>query len=207
MNNDFSQNDINSVNQNNVDENLNNNFNQVASNSISNNDNSQFVSHPIQQNTDNVLINNSNSSVVEENMTMGIIGAFIGAFIGSIVLILLYQIGFIAAVSGIAISSLALIGYEKLAKGISKKGIIACIIVVVIVVFLAQNLAIAMAVSNELAKHNIQFSTFEVLKSLPNLFKTGNVSFGSYMFDLILEYVFCFVGAFSIYKNKLNILK
>ena len=61
---------------------------------------------------------------VEENVLFGIIGAFLFSLVGGVLYYVLYQIGYLAAISGIVGVVCALKGYAFFAKKESKRGIV-----------------------------------------------------------------------------------
>jgi len=72
-----------------------------------------------------------------ENALLGILGAFIFSLAGGIVYFLLYQVGYLAALSGIVAVVCAMYGYKIFAKGESKKGVVIAVIMSFITIILA----------------------------------------------------------------------
>lgn len=64
----------------------------------------------------------------KENLPLGLIGAVIGILLGSVLWVLIGQIGFIAGIAGYAIVFCGMKGYQLLGKKLSKTGIIICIV-------------------------------------------------------------------------------
>ena len=60
----------------------------------------------------------------EENVVAGVVGAFLFSLVGGVLWFLLYQMGYIAAISGFIGIICAMKGYSFFSKGESKKGII-----------------------------------------------------------------------------------
>lgn len=67
----------------------------------------------------------------------GILGAVIGAALGGVVWVLIYRVGYIAAVGGLALVFGALKGYELLGGRLDKKGAAASVAVSVLMMFAA----------------------------------------------------------------------
>ena len=78
-----------------------------------------------------------------ENVITGMIGAIAGALLGGVSIILLDQLGFVASISGFLIAFLSLKGYEWLGGRLTKKGIVASIVLCVLVPLLAYFMSIA----------------------------------------------------------------
>ena len=156
-----------------------------------------------QMGMNNVMPTNTNpdGTVKTENMVMGIVGAVIGSLAGVISIIIFSSLGFVAAVSGLIMGASTLFMYEKLAGSISKKGIIICIVVMIIMVVLGENLAVSIA-----AAKTAGVSFFSIFKNLYSLLKLGDLM-GEYIGDLAMLYLFTALGAFGVIKTKLNSLK
>ena len=145
-----------------------------------------------------------------EDTLKGIIGGIVGSLLGAIVLILLYQVGRVAVASGIAIAALTLIGYEKLAGGLSKKGIIICVVIMIAAVFVGHTVGISMLLSAEFKKVGYDISTLDILKDYSaywDVFSTNPEWKSLFWGNLVLNYVFCGIGGFYIVKDKINKLK
>lgn len=145
-----------------------------------------------------------------EDTLKGIIGGVVGSLLGAIVLILLYQVGRVAVASGIAIAALTLIGYEKLAGGISKKGIIICIVIMLLAVLIGHIVGISMLLSAEFKKIGYDISTLDILKDYSaywDVFSTNPEWKSLFWGNLVLNYVFCGIGGACIVKEKINKLK
>ena len=54
----------------------------------------------------------------------GIVGALIGSLIGAVVIVIVGQLGYVAAVSGLVMAICTLKGYEMLGKKLGTPGII-----------------------------------------------------------------------------------
>lgn len=78
-----------------------------------------------------------------ENVIAGMVGAIVGALIGGASIVLLDQVGFVASISGFLIAFLSLKGYEWLGGRLTKKGIVASIVLCVIMPLLSYFMSIA----------------------------------------------------------------
>lgn len=79
---------------------------------------------------------------VDSNLPLGIIGALIGAALW----VLIYQIGVIAGLAGIAIFLGAMKGYSILGKNVDRKGVVVCVLITIVMIFLANEFSIRLAV-------------------------------------------------------------
>ena len=145
---------------------------------------------------------NPDGTVKTENVVMGIVGAVIGSLAGVLSIYIFASLGIIAAVSGLIMGAATLFMYEKLAGSISKKGVIICIVVMLIMVVLGENIALS-AIA---AKNTTMFSFSYIFSHLYSIMKLGGLM-GDYIQDLVLLYVFTALGAFGIIKTKLKSLK
>ncbi len=78
-----------------------------------------------------------NNVQVKENVLAGVIGAFLFALVGGVLWFVLYQIGYLAAISGIVGVICAIRGYSFFAKKESVKGIVISVIMAVLVIVVA----------------------------------------------------------------------
>ena len=137
-----------------------------------------------------------------ENIFKGILGALIGSLAGVVLIVLLAQIGFVASVSGLVMAYAAVYMYEKFAGSISIKGIIACIVIMLIMTFFGVTLAVGVQIAKE---YDVTVLTvlkyfFPLLNTVPEL-KTAFIQ------DLLMILAFNALGCFSIFKSKINIIK
>lgn len=126
-----------------------------------------------------------------ENIVGGIIGALLGSLIGAAAIIIISQLGYIAAISGVIMGVCALKGYELLGGKLSKAGIIISSLIMVIMVFLSNQLDWAIILHNEYPSYGI-FDAFKMMNYL--LFNDG-IELSAYLPQLFLLYIFTFVGA------------
>lgn len=157
--------------------------------------NSQNVGTGYNQYVNKTVIQNKEKS---EDILMGALGALVGSLAGAAIIILLYQLGVVASVAGFAMAFCTFALYEKLAGKLSAKGIIICSLIMLLMTFLAENLAISIQIAR-----NTPYDTFFVFKNFFKLIKSANLV-TEYILDLSLVIVFNIVGAFSTVRNKLK---
>ena len=86
----------------------------------------------------------------EENFLLGIIGAVIGVIIGGAVALLVARFGYVSVLAGAALGFCTIKGYEILGKKLSKKGVVVSAILMVLTVFLVNQLDYTLALMSEL---------------------------------------------------------
>ena len=140
----------------------------------------------------------------KENWLAGIVGAFIGSLIGVGVIILLGQVGYVAALSGIAMAVCALKGYELLGGKLSNKGIIGSVLIMVIMVYLGNRIDWSISVAN----YYTDVDYFYAFRILPDLLREGYLEASQYYGNLALVYLFTAIGAIptilSVIRDRKN---
>lgn len=126
-----------------------------------------------------------------ENIVGGIIGALLGSLIGAAAIILISQLGYIAAISGVIMGVCALKGYELLGGKLSKAGIIISSLIMIVMVFLSNQLDWAIILHNEYPAYGI----FEAFKMMNYLLLNDGIDLSVYIPQLFLLYIFTLVGA------------
>lgn len=126
----------------------------------------------------------------KENVIGGIVGAFVGSLIGAIVIVLLGQLGYVAAASGVVTATCTFIGYEKLAGKLSKKGIVISCLIIILAVYLGNRADWAIAVANY-----FEADFFTAFGAVTNLVKEGYIESEVYFRSLGAVYLFAIIGA------------
>ena len=90
--------------------------------------------------------NTSSGAPVTENVLLGTLGALLFALGGGVVWVLISQVGFIAGIAGLLTIFLAITGYKKFGKKLTRRGIIICIIISIIVILLASFISLTIDV-------------------------------------------------------------
>lgn len=143
---------------------------------------------------------------MKENLLGGIIGAVLGAVLGGILWILVGQLGYISGVAGLIIVLCSIKGYQILGKSISRKGILICILLSLVIISLAEY------VSNGILIYQAYKTDGATLKDglqlVPEMWKYPELRNGMIQ-DLAVGYIFAAVSSFAsirrIWKaNKKN---
>lgn len=134
--------------------------------------------------------------VIKSNVITGIVGAFIGSLAGVVLWILIYQLGYVAGIAGAVTIICAMLGYEKLGKTLDTKGVWICLILSIIMIFVAQQLAVTLQIVREYKKLGVEISFFDVYRNLFSLLKYAD-AMGDFMIDLVIGYALFIVASIS----------
>lgn len=149
----------------------------------------------------NKALDQAQKKLKNENVPGGIVGALIGTLIGVASIILLSQLGYVAAFSGIVMAVCTLKGYELLGGKLSKKGIFISIVLMIFMTFIGDRADWAVAVSRQL---EIDFLT--AFQAIPVLLEEKIIDESTYSTNLVLLYFFLIIGAVptivSMMKNR-----
>lgn len=137
-----------------------------------------------------------------ENVLLGIIGALIGAVIGGASIVLLSQLGYVAALSGAILAFCTFKGYELLAKGLSTKGIVICIVLMLLTPIIADWIDWAIVLMQSWADLSITFG--EALILVPLMLADGTIAMGDYLKNLGMIYLFVVLGGFYTVRSVLK---
>lgn len=88
--------------------------------------------------------------VVRTNPALGVLGALLGALLGAALWVILYQIGIIASIAGIAIAFCACKGYALLSKSDKLGGVVVSVCISVVVLLATVFFCWGLDIYNEL---------------------------------------------------------
>ena len=148
----------------------------------------------------------------KENVLAGIVGALLFSLAGGIVWFLLYQVGFLAAISGIIGVVCAIKGYAIFGKRESVKGIIISTVIAFLVIVAAWYLCLSYDVYNAyqdwFANGEVDF-TLTLSESIRAgyLFLEDSEIAIAYFKDLGIGLIFCVIGAFGYVKAAIGKVK
>ena len=131
------------------------------------------------------------SKTQKSNLLFGIVGAFLGALAGAVLYFVIYQLGFIAGISGLVMAVLAMKLYEKFGGCLDLKGVIASIVIVMVMVFFANKVAWAWEAYQALKGNDWTF--FDCFRNLDAILELSDLK-GSYGSDLFVSYLISIVG-------------
>lgn len=154
----------------------------------------------------------NNNTLQKENVVAGVFGALLFSLAGGILWFVLYQIGFIAGISGLAGVFCAIKGYTIFAKKESIKGIIIAIVAAIVMIVIAWYLCMAKDVYDVYkewyAAGEVPFAlTFgESIKYARYFLEDGEVA-GAYIKDLLIGLGLCIFVAASYVKSAAKRIK
>ena len=129
-----------------------------------------------------------------ENTLTGTIGALIGALLGGASIILLSQLGYVAAISGVILAVCTLKGYELLGGQLSKRGILISCVLMVIMPYLADRIDWAIWILQEFPDYDLTFAdAFAIVHEVADP--------TSYLSGIGMVYLFVVLGAFGTLKR------
>ena len=137
-----------------------------------------------------------------ENVLLGLIGALVGAVLGGASIILLSQLGYIASISGFILAFCTLKGYELLGKRLSKKGIVLCVILMIVTPFVADWIDWAIFLMKDYPEYDLTLVDSCIM--FGELMAEGYVDMFEYVKNLGMIYLFVILGAFGTLKNVLK---
>lgn len=148
----------------------------------------------------------------EENVIAGVVGALLFSLVGGVLWYLLYQVGYLAAISGIVGVVCAIKGYSLFAKKESMKGIIISIIAAVVVIVIAWYLCLATDVYNAYqewyANAEVKFTiSFADSVRVAYLFLEEPEIASGYLADLGIGLLLCVIGSVGYIINAFKRLK
>ncbi len=135
----------------------------------------------------------------KENLVAGSVGALLGSLVGVLAIVILGQMGYVAALSGIIMAVCSLKGYEILGGRLSNKGIIGSVVLMILMVYVGNRLDWSVSVANY-AGIDIPYA-FQIL---PSLFAEGYLDSSDYYINLVMVYLFTAVGAAPTISNILR---
>lgn len=137
--------------------------------------------------------------IKEVNLPLGIVGALIGSVIGVAVWILIYQLGFVAGITGFIMAVCCFKGYEMLGGRIDKKGVWVAIVIAVVMLAVAEMLCLGIEI-HSLYSEYYDISFFDAMSVLPTFLGESEI-ISAVLGDLAFGYVFMAVASFSYIKN------
>ena len=140
------------------------------------------------------------------NLATGLVGALLGSLIGVIVFVLINQLGYIAALSGLVMAICALKGYEMLGGKINKLGVILTCVIMVLMVLFAENINLAIEILSELEAGFDLSLFFQAFRSIPEFIAGGYINMPAYIGELVMAYGLTALGAvptiIGMFKQK-----
>lgn len=152
---------------------------------------------------------NNNITETKENVLAGAVGAFLFSLVGGILWFVLYQIGFLAAVSGLVGVVCAVKGYTFFAKtkNESVKCLVISSIIAVLVLVVAWYICVAYDIYLvyqewfEAGEVDFTYTFFESIQVVPYFFAEPDV-LTAYLGDLVKGLLFAVLGIISYLASR-----
>lgn len=125
-----------------------------------------------------------------ENYFLGTVGAFLGSLIGVAVIVVISQLGYVAALSGIVMGIVTVKGYELFARKFSKVGAIICSIIVILMTYFANELDWAILVARY-----VEVDIITAFQGLSELKANDYIDMSSYSTNLFMLFAFTLITA------------
>ena len=146
---------------------------------------------------------------VRENVVAGIVGAFLFSLVGGVLWFVIYQLGFIAGISGVIGAVCAIKGYSLFSKKESIKGIIISVIIALVVIVIAWYLCLGYDVYSayqmwyEEGEIDFTLTYFEAVRGARFFLSDPEIA-PSYFGDLAFGLIFCIIGGASYVITKIK---
>ena len=149
--------------------------------------------------SENAAAYTANEKNKKENLVGGVVGALVGSLLGVASIILLSQMGYVAALSGVIMAVCALKGYELLGGKLTKKGIIISVVIMIIMTYVGDRLDWGIMIAREL-----EVDVFYGYRLVPLLLSEEIIDATSYVGNLVLVYAFLLLGAIPTIRNAMR---
>ncbi len=136
---------------------------------------------------------------VKEFPITGAFGALIGSLLGVASIVIFSQMDRVAAISGLILAFCTLKGYELLGQKLSTKGIVICIIIMLLAPVLAYAVNLTIYVHNEFS-----IPIGDAIKLVMEIMTSGSFTISDFLQDNFLVYAFTALGAFGIVSNAIK---
>ena len=129
-------------------------------------------------------------TVREDNPIAGLVGALLGSLIGVACIIVVSQLGYVAAVSGLVMAVCTIKGYALLGGAMSRRGAVIAGVVILLMTYVGHQLdfAVSLAIA-------AQIDPFTAFRAVGDLLADGALDPVSYWGNLVLLYGFTLLGA------------
>lgn len=141
----------------------------------------------------------------QENIVGGIVGALLGSLAGVLCIVLLGQLGYVAAFSGVAMAMGVLAGYEKLGGKLTNKGVVISIVIMLAMTFAGNQLDWAISLYGKAGGSKLGLTIFDCFRMVPWAVSNGVIKKGSYIANLCLIYLCVALGAIPTIHSMITI--
>lgn len=140
----------------------------------------------------------------KENIIGGIVGALLGSLLGALSVLILSQLGYVAALSGVVMAVCVLKGYEMLGGKLNKKAVVISVIIMLLMTYFADRVDWAIILYREGGGAEAGYNIFECYRLIPEALYREIIDIGSYIANLLMLYLFVALGAVPTIRGKLK---
>lgn len=140
----------------------------------------------------------------KENVVGGVVGALIGSLVGVLCIILLGQMGYVAALSGAIMAVGVLKGYELLGGRLTKKGIVISVVIMLFMTYMGDRLDWAIRILRDGGGADAGYNVFECYRLVSLFIEEEVIEMTTYIGNLVLLYVFLLLGAVPTIISKVK---
>ena len=140
----------------------------------------------------------------KENIVGGIVGALLGSLLGALSILVLSQLGYVAALSGAIMAVCVLKGYEMLGGKLTKKAIVISVIIMILMTYFGDRVDWAIILFRDAGAGEAGYNIFECYRLVPYALTEEIIDIGSYLGNLFLLYLFVALGAVPAIRGKLK---
>lgn len=137
----------------------------------------------------------------KENIVGGIIGALLGSLLGVVCIIILSQLGYVAALSGAVMAVGVLKGYELLGGKLTTKGIVISVVVMLLMTYLGDRLDWAIVMYREFGS-SYGWNVFDCYRAVPAMLQEGAIEMNNYLLNLGMIYIFLLLGGVPTIRSR-----
>lgn len=140
----------------------------------------------------------------KENIVGGIVGALLGSLLGAVSILVLSQLGYVAALSGMIMAVCVLKGYEMLGGKLTKKSVVISVVIMILMTYFADRMDWAIILFREAGAAEAGYNIFDCYRLVSYAVAEEIIDFGSYVANLFLLYLFVILGAVPAIRGKLK---
>lgn len=138
----------------------------------------------------------------KSNIITGLVGALLGSLIGVACWVLIYKLGYIAAITGVVMVVCTFKGYELLGGCLDIKGIIVSCLLSIVMLYFANQISWAWEIFN-VFKAEYQITFFDAFRSTMDILKEVGMTREFYG-DLAMGYIFTVIGGATVIIGALK---
>ena len=140
----------------------------------------------------------------KENIIGGIVGALLGSLLGALSVLILSQLGYVAALSGVIMAVCVLKGYEMLGGKLTNKAVAISVIIMILMTYFADRVDWAFILLRDGGGAEAGYNIFECYRLIPEALYREVIDRGSYIANLLILYLFVALGAVPTIRGKLK---